>query len=167
MKWLFLLLFSTAASAGEQDINRLVTDQALEIRSLHGQIDQLKQQLTAQQAAPNQQLATAQLRLQSICGQCGVTTSTPNPTPATTCAPQKAATTKSNRALVVAGSGPNGLVVTPGGASPTVAQKVGPVVGLGYSRVVYDDWSAFGLATRSLGTRYVNYTALVGAGYDW
>ena len=179
MRYLVPLMFlvcSTVARAAD-DVSHLIADQALEIRRLHEQLETVQRQLTsqqetaqrqlaAQQAAPNQQLLAAQTRLHDICASCGTVPATVATTETCPKVAPKDTRVLRNRVIAVAGSGPNGLSISPG-VSPSVAVTVGPVAGLGYSREVYEEWSAVAIATRSFGSHYVNYTALLGVGYDW
>lgn len=73
---------------------------------------------------------------------------------------------KLNRIIGYVGAGPDGLAVK-GGETKSVTPKQAALIGVGYSRVIYNDWSVSGVVSRGYVGNSKNYTGLLGVGKDF
>lgn len=73
-----------------------------------------------------------------------------------------------NRLVAYVGFGNDGLKVKKkSDDTKEVSSDVEPIIGVGYSRLLFDEWSVNGVVTRGVYGNSNNYSGLLGLGYDF
>ena len=161
---LLILLCSTRALAVDPIDSQVIAESAIEIRRLKEQISVLQKQVAAQETASSARARTAETKIAQLCSVCNGTTFTtpPPPPPLLPTRPEG----PQNWISLVGGQGPDGVKTEKDPVTGLVSASVNvaPIVGLEYTRLLYEMWSINVIVTRGVGSSSTTYTGLIGAG---